>query len=232
MHPRILLTGFEPFGQANRNPSGCVVRLLRRRPPPRCRLHTAILPVAAAKLAGHLPALLDRVRPDAVLLLGEARGAASVRVERLAINLLAFRMRDNAGALIRDRPIVKDGPAAYWATLSTGRIATAIRRSGIPCVRSLNAGTFICNQAMYLALHWCRRTGATTRIGFVHLPSLPEQVKRTGAGAPSLPLPAQVRAVRAALRVVVAALSPPHARRRPLLRRRSRCRTLLGDITP
>jgi len=204
MRPRILVTGFEPFGHADGNPSARVVRELRKRVPRGIDLHARILPVVAGKVATLLPALLRRLRPDAVLCLGEARGSPTVCVERLAINLLAFRMHDNAGVLIRDRPIVKDGPAAYWATLPTRRIAAAIRRQSIACQRSHNADTFICNLAMYLALHWACRQSPAVQAGFLHLPSLPGQRVAGRKPSASMPLAVQVKAVRAALKTIAA----------------------------
>jgi pyroglutamyl-peptidase len=194
--PRILVTGFEPFGGADDNPSARVVERLSREALP--GVDAVVLPVSAGRLPGRLAELLERHRPDAVLGLGEARGDAAVRVERVAVNLLDFRTPDNDGRVLNDARVIPDGPAAYFTTLPTDAVVAGVRAAGVSCTTSLSAGAYLCNMKMYLALHWAARSPHRPRAGFVHLPSLPTQ-NTSLAGRASLALDAQVRAVRAVL---------------------------------
>ena len=118
----ILLTAFEPFGGEDTNSSLDTLRALPEAPDV-CR---AVLPVTFSGSVPALQAAIRRVRPDAVLCLGQAGGAECVRVERVGLNLDDARMADNAGDIPRDRPIDQMGPAAYFATLPVRRMADAI----------------------------------------------------------------------------------------------------------
>ena len=192
--PRILVTGFEPFDGADDNPSARMVGLLAR--DAAAELAAAVLPVSAERLPGRLAELLDLHRPDVVLGLGEARGDAGVRVERVAVNLLDFRTPDNDGQVLNDTPIIPGGPPAYFTTLPVDAMVSAVRGAGVPCVVSLSAGAYLCNMMMYLTLDWSARSARRPRVGFLHLPSLPTQ-NTSAAGRPSMDRDTQARAVRA-----------------------------------
>src|SRR4051794_32080948 len=107
---RILVTGFEPFAGADDNPSARVIERLGGLLGEGDALRSAVLPVSAARLPAGLAELLDTWRPDVVVGLGEARGSAGVRVERVAVNLLEFRTPDNDGRSIQGMPIIPGGP--------------------------------------------------------------------------------------------------------------------------
>jgi pyroglutamyl-peptidase len=197
--PRILVTGFEPFDGADDNPSARIVRHMAQDAP--AGLHVAVLPVSASRLPAKLAELLDTHRPDVVLGLGEARGDAAPRVERVAVNLLDFRTPDNDGRVLHDAPIVPGGPPAYFTTLPTHAVVEAICAAGAPCGTSLSAGAYLCNMMMYLALHWAARSARQPLVGFLHLPSLPTQ-NTSISGRASMELNTQLRAVRAVLECI------------------------------
>src|SRR5689334_9185596 len=112
--PRILVTGFEPFAGANDNPSARLVERLCRGSTAAgtCDMRAVVLPVSASRMPPALAELLTSFRPNVVLGLGEARGSATVRVERVAVNLLDFRVSDNDGLEPHDAPVVPGGPPA------------------------------------------------------------------------------------------------------------------------
>lgn len=198
---RVLVTGFEPFAGADDNPSARLVESLGGLQLPGVDLAGHVLPVSAARLPGRLHELFDALRPDVVLGLGEARGAAAVKVERLAVNLLDFAAPDNDGQVLRDVPVVPGGPLAYFTTVPVGELLAAIRAADVPCEASLSAGTYLCNQMMYLTLHWAARDARAPRVGFLHVPSLPAQ-NTSVSGCPTMDLPTQRRAVADAIQVV------------------------------
>jgi pyroglutamyl-peptidase len=172
----VLLTGFEPFGGSHVNPSEQVVRTLARDGVPGVALHSVILPVDRQ---GGPATLLNAVRalhPEAILCLGEAARRAAISIERVALNLLDYRMADNAGHQVIDEPIVPNGPAAYFVTLPVRAMLEAVRMAGIPTELSLSAGAFLCNQVTYELLHYLTTHQLDIPAGFVHLPALPEQV--------------------------------------------------------
>ena len=113
----VLFTGFEPFGGERINPSAEIVRALDGEIVNGHRVVTAILPVAFASTLPMLEALLETHRPALVLATGQAGGRSELCLERVGINVQDARIRDNDGKQPIDKPVVKDGPAAYFATL-------------------------------------------------------------------------------------------------------------------
>ena len=207
---KVLLTGFEPFGGSHVNPSEQVAGRLARDGVPGVALQSAILPVDRQ---GGPATLLNAVRacqPDAILCLGEAARRPAISIERVAINLLDYRMVDNAGHQAVDEPIVLEGPAAYFVTLPVRAMLDAVRMAGIPAELSLSAGAFLCNQVTYELLHYLTTRQLDIPAGFVHLPALPEQVTNAYPPMPSMALETMVRgicAVIGALQATVPSLS-------------------------
>jgi len=190
----VLVTGFEPFGGEQINPSGEIARALDGCVIGGRRITGAVLPCVFGAANAELRRLLRAVRPELVLCLGQAGGRAEVTPERVAINVDDARIPDNAGAQPVDTPIVARGPAAYWSTLPIKAIVEALRKHGIPAAVSQTAGTFVCNHVFYGLMHELRRRRGG-RGGFIHVPFLPEQAN----GQPSLPLATMRRAVELAI---------------------------------
>jgi pyroglutamyl-peptidase len=195
------VTGFEPFAGADDNPSARLVERLNSGPSMNAGVRAAVLPVSARRMPPALAELLESVRPDVVLGLGEARGSATVHVERVAVNLLDFRVADNDGLEPRDSPVIPGGPPAYLTTLPATQLVGTIRAAAVPCETSLSAGSYLCNQMLYLALHWAARSARRPRVGFLHVPSLPTQ-NTGGAGVPTMDLGTLGRAMEATLRLL------------------------------
>lgn len=201
---RVLLTGFPAYADAGRNPSEQVVAALDGATVAGAEITGRILPVSAEHTPGAVRAALAETAPDLVLLLGVAPGRSGLSIERVAVNLLDFHLPDNDGACPVDLPIEPAGPVAYLATLPVRAIAEAWRAAGIPGSISETAGLFLCNAAMYTALH--ATAGGGPPAGFLHLPSLPEEVAGQSPPQPSMPLASQIEGVRSALETALAAL--------------------------
>ncbi len=195
----VLLTGFEPFGGDQRNPSGEVAGALDGRMIAGHRVVGAVLPCVFRAANAEVRKLLRRHRPELVICLGLATGRTGITPERIAINLDDARIPDNAGGRPVDRPVVPGGPAAYWSTLPIKAMVAALRAQGLPAGVSQTAGTFVCNHVFYGLMH-ALRGQRRVRGGFVHLPCLPEQAR---AGEPSLPLATLVDGTAALVEVAL-----------------------------
>jgi pyroglutamyl-peptidase len=191
---KVLLTGFEPFGNATSNPSGEIVRQISGD-----NIVTAILPVAYAQSAERLLSLIEEHKPDVVICLGQAEGRTAITPERIAINLDDARLADNQGVLRNDVKILEDGPDAYFSTLPVNEFVAAIKAQGIPAAVSLSAGAFLCNHVFYVAQN--KFAGSDVRSGFVHVPLMDSQAAEF-PGLPTMPLDQMVLAVRAMIDVV------------------------------
>jgi pyroglutamyl-peptidase len=205
---KILVTGFEPFGGSSLNPSEQVVRALLGQSAsdpelvPGGMVATAILPVDRFSGPEALRSALERTQPDAVLCLGEAARRATLSVERVAINLMDYRIPDNSGQQATDLPVVPGGPAAYFVTLPVRAMLAAVQGAGVPVELSLSAGSYLCNQVLYDLLHQLSGREPIIRAGFIHLPSLPEQASQASPAYPSMALETMLKGVLAALAVL------------------------------
>lgn len=212
--PTLLLTGFEPFATHPVNPSALAAEALDGLEFSRVHVQSALLPVEPLAAAARLGRLLNELQPEGVLLTGLAAGRPQVTVERVALNVMDFRIPDNAGQTYRDTPVCKDvgAPAAYLSTLPLRAVLTAWRAAGIPGDISNTAGLYVCNVVLYCALHQLARTGRPhVPCGFLHVPANAEVALAVPEDRPALPyLPQKeiTRAVRVAAETVAHSLSP------------------------
>lgn len=187
---KLLITGFDPFGGAQINPSWEAVQQL----PDRigdyelCKLQIPTVFDGAAQR------VLERAaewKPDVILCVGQAAGRSAVTPERIGINVRSARIPDNAGVQPQEQPVVAGGPDGIFSTLPVADMAAAICDAGLPGAVSNSAGTFVCNDVLYTLLY--QYNGMPVRVGFIHVPWLPEQ------GMPNLPLEKTVEALTAAI---------------------------------
>ena len=190
---RLLITGFDAFGEQDVNPSWLAVQAL----PDRvgdfelCKLQIPTIFGTAAKAV--LEAA-EALQPHVILCVGQAGGRAAVTPERIAVNIRDARIPDNAGNQPAGEAVAPDGPAAYFTTIPVTEMAQAIRDARIPGTVSNSAGAFVCNDVLYSLLH--HYAGTDTRVGFIHVPYIPRQ------GSPSLPLEQTAAALKAAIQVL------------------------------
>ena len=191
MKRKLLITGFDAFGKADINPSWEAVRRL----PSTigdfelCKLQ---IPTVFGLAGETVLKIAGQLNPDMILCVGQAGGRDAVTPERIAVNIRDARIPDNAGNQPRGEFVAEDGPAAYFSTVPVMDMAQAVRDAQIPGNVSNSAGAFVCNDTLYgLLYHYA---GTATKVGFIHVPWLPEQ------GSPSLPLTDTAAALEAAIR--------------------------------
>jgi pyroglutamyl-peptidase len=197
--PRILLTGFDPFGGETINPSWEAARALHGRRIGGHRVVARQVPTEFAASLRLLRAALRETAPAIVLGVGQAGGRTQLSLERVAINLQDARIPDNAGAQPVDEPVIAGAPAAYFSTLPLKAMLVALHEAGVPAAISHTAGTYVCNHLAYAMLHWTARKRGV-RAGFIHIPWLPVQAAPRH-GAASMALEEMVRGLEVALRV-------------------------------
>ena len=193
---KIIVTGFDPFGGEKINPSiECVKALPEIEGVELIRLE---LPTVFKESAKRLNEVINDVKPDAVLSVGQAGGRPGITMERIAINVDDARIPDNISQQPIDETIQLDGEAAYFTTLPIKRIVKAIREAGISAEVSNSAGTFVCNHIMYQALFAATKADKPFKAGFMHIPFIPEQT----TDKPSLPLEESTKALQIAIETI------------------------------
>ena len=193
---KILLTGFEPFGEKDINPSQMVVDAISGQKYSETELVKALLPVHHNLGPKTLNTLLKEQEPDAVIAFGLATGRPKISLERLAINWMDYRIADNAGIKINNQPIFMDAPAAYFATLPIESMHEALNKENIPGEISLSAGTYLCNQVFFTLMHEISVQNLRIKAGFIHLPALPEQAANSEKVIPSMSLDMEIMAAQ------------------------------------
>jgi len=196
---KALVAGFEPFGGEPVNPAAQALHAL---PPEVAGLAVATvqLPTVFDRCAAVLEAAIEAHDPAIVLAIGQAGGRAELCLERVAVNIDDARIADNDGHQPIDRPVVRGGPAAYFATLPIKAAVAALREAGLPAAVSNTAGTFVCNHLFYALMHLAALREGRFRAGFLHLPYLPSQAARQ-PGAASMALADIARGIEIVLAV-------------------------------
>lgn len=190
----VLITGFEPFGDDLENPSATVTRALDGWAIDGALVHSMILPVERTSAERMLAGALHALSPDVVIATGLAAGRAGISLERVALNVRDYPMPDNAGRRVSGTPVLDGAPFALQSRLPLERCRVALSEAGIPSELSATAGSYLCNEIMYLLLHTVH--GTSCRAGFVHVPYASDYIARRGRLAPSLPLPMLVESLR------------------------------------
>ena len=171
----ILVTGFEPFGGEAVNASWEAARKLDGWRLGEFAAVARLLPCAYDASVKELVRAIETLRPEAILMTGQAAQRAVVCVERFARNLDDAAAPDNLGHLRKAVAIAEGAPERLEAAAPVKAIAGAIREAGIPARVSRSAGGFVCNHLYFGALQYLRDTGRATPAVFVHLPATPGQ---------------------------------------------------------
>lgn len=171
---KMLVTGFEPFGGEEINPSWEAVKSL----PWEIKEYSLTklqLPVVFSEAARMVLDTAEGICPDVILCIGQAGGRAEITPELVAINLRHAQIPDNIGNQPEDEPILEGAPAAYFSTIPVRKIAEVINAQGIASKVSYSAGAYVCNDLLYTLL--ARYDASATSVGFIHVPYSTDQGK-------------------------------------------------------
>ena len=132
-------------------------------------------------------------------MLGEYGGRSMITVERIAQNLndsARYRVADNNGRVLET---TSPTPTVPWRTGRPSRCARWSWRCARPTADISDApGTLMCNHLMYGVLRYVATHDLPPRVGWIHLPHLPEVAALDiNLGAPSMSLETSTTGVRA-----------------------------------
>ncbi|MDH5161892.1 pyroglutamyl-peptidase I [Heyndrickxia oleronia] len=196
MAKKVLVTGFDPFGEDQINPALEAVKQLEGKIIDDVTIVTQEVPTVFHESIKVVTQAIEVHQPDVVICVGQAGGRTQVTPERVAINIDDARIPDNKANQPIDETIIEDGPVAYWSTLPNKRIVHNMRKAGVPSAVSNTAGTFVCNHLFYGVMDYLAKNAPHIRGGFIHIPFLPEQTIHNTA--PSLSLELIVRGLEIA----------------------------------
>ena len=145
-----------------------------------------ILPVAYEGIESRIVRAIDRVKPEIAIGFGLAAGREKVTPEKIAVNYRFSEKADSRGRKIAGSPIDRSQPDGLFTNLPVERLVVSLNGHGIPASLSLSAGSYLCNNAMFVIVREARTRGFSG--GFVHVPCHSEWVAKKKRQTPSLPL--------------------------------------------
>jgi len=193
----ILLTGFEPFGGISINPSIEACKPYEGKVINGAKIKVAQIPLRYDEVKPSLVKAIEETKPAAIICTGQS-GSGTINLERVAINVADARIPYNCGTQPVDKTIEPEGPVAYFSTLPLRKLLAALTEAKIPTVISNSAGTFGCNHIFFELMHYISENKADIPAGFIHVPSLPEQVIEK-KNQPSMALSLTTKALGVAL---------------------------------
>lgn len=170
----ILITGFEPFGDYDINPSECIVETLDGSYIAGYEIIGIVLPVDFEDAVECILESIDDQKPCLVLSLGLDERTTTIDVEKVAVNLKRYA-RNELPLWFLPRFLSRGDPLFQWSPVNAQNIKEALTTDEIPAKLSLSAGTYVCNAVFYHSLLYCQENNLHTTTGFLHVPLLDTQ---------------------------------------------------------
>lgn len=198
---KILVTGFDPFGEDKINPA---IESVNKLPDEikGVKIIKLEIPTVYMKSLEKIDEAIKEYNPDVILSIGQAGSRPDITVERVGINVDDYRIKDNEGNQPIDTKIYDDGENAYFSNLPIKAIVENIRKNNIPASISNTAGTFVCNHVLYGVQYLLDKKYPNKKSGFIHIPFLPEQVI-SRPNTPSMSISTIVKALTLALEAII-----------------------------
>ncbi|MCF6228028.1 MAG: pyroglutamyl-peptidase I [Planctomycetes bacterium] len=174
MTKKLLLTGFEPFGDWQSNPSFDALKFAADAglfDAPDLAVEIAEIPVDYNRVFDTVERLVESVKPAAIvhfgLHSGLARGRDVIYIETTARNRNGASKPDNAGIQRDAGVILANEPATIATTLPASALCNALSRAGFSVETSDDAGGYLCN---FLFFRTLSAFGEQFPCGFIHVP--------------------------------------------------------------
>jgi pyroglutamyl-peptidase len=203
----VLLTGFGPFPGAPFNPTEALVAALSRMRRPglaEVKLVTHVFRTSYAAVDAEFAPLIERHRPDVVLMFGLAARTRHIRIETLARNARSALLPDVGGVIPADRAVSSGGSHALRGKAPFVQLVAAGRRARVDTRSSCNAGRYLCNYLYWRAVE-LEGPKAPAVVVFVHVPSVSLAAQPRSGASRRVTLPDLVRAGEQLLRTAVRA---------------------------
>jgi pyroglutamyl-peptidase len=194
MKKNILLTGFAPFGKDTINPSWEVVKQFRDKNINGRWVIAVKLPVVFGKAGRMAIDAIRKYQPELVISLGQQAGSSGIILERVGLNIHSGR--DENKIRPKNESIIPGGASAYFVKLPFKNIIACLKKNSIPAGVSFHAGTHLCNEVLYTMLDYVTTQKLLVKVGFIHIPLLPEQATLRDKAYSSMSLETMAKGVK------------------------------------
>ena len=144
---KVLVTGFGPFKDFDKNPSSILVNDFLKND---IIIKKEIFDVNRNDIETRYPAILESFQPDFILNIGLNANSGGFNLETFAINSL----KDNSTTSKIKSEI------AFQTDINTIALSDHLSLLGLPSASSDYAGSYYCNFIYYLSLEWCKKTNS------------------------------------------------------------------------
>ena len=170
---KILVTGFEPFGTHEINPSQLIAETLDGQYINGAEIVGIVLPVDFEESVEVITQAIDDYAPIILISTGLAASRHTIDIEKWGINLK--RLSKNESMWFIPRRLDPYGPIFRLSSIDTREIVRNIRNAGIPSKQSFFAGLYVCNAVLYGSLSYIFKHDLPIKTGFIHVPLLKSQ---------------------------------------------------------
>ena len=176
----VLVTGFEPFGGNDINPSQLIAENISGRIIDGATVIGLVVPVIYGGSVNVITDAIDTYDPCVVISIGMGAGLSKIHVEKVGINIKSAKIPDNEGNMVLFRRIAFFGPLIRLSSLPVRQIVNEMKNANISAKISFHAGTFICNEVLYGVLRHIAKNDFSINAGFIHVPLLSSQNPEKG----------------------------------------------------
>lgn len=194
---KVIVTGFEPFGEHAVNSSWVAVQELERLGLGEAvDLHVCEVPVEYQAVQVLLPSLWKEHDPQLVVHVGVSGLATTVTLEQCGHNK-GYKRRDNCSFFPASQCCMDSGPDCILSVLDMDAVCKRVNESGLGVTLSVSkdAGRYLCDYTYYTSLYLGQGHSA-----FIHVPPLGKPYSSQELG----------RALQAAIKEMLEMLEQDH----------------------
>ena len=170
---KVILTGFEPFGNYLFNPTEESTKFFNSLGTVSgVKIIGLVLPCTYFGAFHMLSREMNREKPDAVISTGLSSSVKRIRIETIFRNLMNGKYPDADDYLPNELPLCYESNAKEFLTSTANNIhlANLLHSKGIPVEVSGDADAFICNSLGYLTSKKILDNQLSIKNMFIHIP--------------------------------------------------------------
>lgn len=169
----ILITAFEPFENINTNSS---LEVLRKVDIKKDNIIKLILPVKLNTSFDILKEKIDYLKPDIIILTGQASKRNKISIETKAKNKISKKTSIEDEVDLKNQTIIDNNIDSLYSKFPTNEAFKKLKALNIPVELSENAGEYICNSLYFKTMYYYSNIPSV----FIHFPLYKNQVDENG----------------------------------------------------
>ena len=166
---KIIITGFEPFGNYQFNPTQDLVQELHNQILGKYVIYGITLP-SVYNAFPLIQCVIEKEHISGIISMGLASRVKGIRFETMGRNINNSNYADNNGLLLQNLPIDQTGKEYYKTTVKNNKLKYLCSVNGIPSEISSDAEGFICNDILYRTAQNIKINKLKVSFCFIHVP--------------------------------------------------------------